>query len=187
MLNDGWSKQWENFIGLHSKPMEDDVDDGIVPWEGGYEAEVGEKEETTSSRAHTWGQLWSFLWIVEQVVRNWKTSKVAPPSVAQIGSIGLTKMLTMLELVKAPQKEVGMWMIQMKNFMMWKSQRLHKMELIKPQMKYMMNVLAKRSSKFLLVVALKGEVNFTRFTRMVSWLRHWWGLDMTIDVYYNLL
>jgi hypothetical protein len=61
------------------------------------------------------------------------------------------------------------------------------MELIKPQMKYMMNVLAKRSSKFLLVVALKGEVNFTRFTRMVSWLRHWWGLDMTIDVYYNLL
>jgi hypothetical protein len=37
-------------------------------------------------------------------------------------------------------------------FVMWKSWMLHKMELIRHQVKYMMNVLGKRSSKFLLVV-----------------------------------
>jgi hypothetical protein len=42
MLCDGL-KQWEQFIGLHSKHVEDDVDDHIVPREGRCEAEVGEK------------------------------------------------------------------------------------------------------------------------------------------------
>jgi hypothetical protein len=42
MLCDGL-KQWEQFIGLHSKHAEDDVDDLIVPREGRCEAEVGEK------------------------------------------------------------------------------------------------------------------------------------------------
>ncbi|CAK9868297.1 unnamed protein product [Sphagnum jensenii] len=85
------SERWEQFLGLHSKPVEDDVDDGIVPREGGCEAEVGEEEETASSRAHTWGQLRSSLWAVEQLVRKRRKGKVAPPSVAQIGSSGLTE------------------------------------------------------------------------------------------------
>jgi hypothetical protein len=33
-------------------------------------------------------------------------------------------------------------------FVMWKSWMLHKMELIRHQVKYMMNVLGKKSSKF---------------------------------------
>jgi hypothetical protein len=37
MLCDGL-KQWEKFIGLHSKHVEDDGDDRIVPREGRCEA-----------------------------------------------------------------------------------------------------------------------------------------------------
>jgi hypothetical protein len=37
-------------------------------------------------------------------------------------------------------------------FVMWKSWMLHKMELIRHRVKYMMNALGKKSSKFLLVV-----------------------------------
>jgi hypothetical protein len=43
MLCDGL-KRWEQFIGLHNKHVEDDVDDHIVPWEGGCEVGVGEKQ-----------------------------------------------------------------------------------------------------------------------------------------------
>ncbi len=42
MLCDGL-KQWEQFIGLHSKHVEDDGDDRIVPREGRCEVEIGEK------------------------------------------------------------------------------------------------------------------------------------------------
>jgi hypothetical protein len=85
------SERWEQFLGLHIKPVEDDADDGIVPREGGCEAEVGKEEETASRRDHTWGQLRSSLWAVEQVVRKRRKGKVTPPSVAQIGSSGLTE------------------------------------------------------------------------------------------------
>ncbi len=71
MLCDGL-KSWEQFIGLHGKHVEDDVDDRIVPWEGRCEAEVWEKTKQLQIKlTHgatmelTWGQLRSSLWAME--------------------------------------------------------------------------------------------------------------------------
>ncbi len=76
------SERWEQFLGLHSKPVEG-ADSIIVPCEGGSAAEVG--EETKASRDHTWGQLRSSsLWAVEQVLKTRRKGKLSP-SEAQIG------------------------------------------------------------------------------------------------------
>ncbi|CAM6049589.1 unnamed protein product [Sphagnum compactum] len=75
------SERWEQFLGLHSKPVES-ADSIIVPCEGGSAAEVG--EETKASRDHTWGQLRSSsLWAVEQVLKTRRKGKLSP-SEAQI-------------------------------------------------------------------------------------------------------
>ncbi|CAK9220937.1 unnamed protein product [Sphagnum troendelagicum] len=76
------SERWEQFLGLHSKPVES-ADSIIVACEGGSAAEVG--EETKASTDHTWGQLRSSsLWAVEQVLKTRRKGKL-PPSEAQIG------------------------------------------------------------------------------------------------------
>ncbi|CAM6056598.1 unnamed protein product [Sphagnum tenellum] len=76
------SERWEQFLGLHSKPVES-ADSIIVACEGGSAAEVG--EETKAGTDHTWGQLrTSSLWAVEQVLKTRRKGKL-PPSEAQIG------------------------------------------------------------------------------------------------------
>ncbi len=57
-------------------------------------------------------------------------------------------------------------------FVMWKSWMLHKMELIRHQVKYMMNVLAWEEEFKVLIsgevpMELRGEVSFIKFSRMV--------------------
>ncbi len=53
------------------------MDDRIVPREGRCEVKVGEKTKQPQVNSHmgptmelTWGQLWSFSWAMEQVVRK---------------------------------------------------------------------------------------------------------------------
>ncbi len=96
------------------------------------------------------------------------------PFVGQIGSSGLTKVVVKVNDVGAgegPIERGGDVDESNEEFVMWKSWTLHKMELIRPQVKYTMKCPWEEELKVLVsggvFMELREEVSFIKFSRMV--------------------